>query len=71
MVHKAWKGIWKEWEFCSSLLIDNGNVQLDKGNYVDGTFCMDDGIMLLGGFLKGKIYKIYEHIYSINTWSNA
>ena len=26
VVHKAWKGMWKEWEFCSCPLIDNGNI---------------------------------------------
>jgi hypothetical protein len=54
VVHKAWKGMWKEWEFCTCLLIDNGNIQSDMGNYVNGTFCMEDGNMLHGSFLKGK-----------------
>ena len=42
MVHKAWKGMWKEWEFCSCPLIDNANVQLDMQNmlfkYLRGQF---------------------------------
>ena len=55
MVHKAWKGMWKEWEFCSCPLINNGNVHLNIGNYVDGTFCMNDGNMLLESFVKEKL----------------
>jgi hypothetical protein len=51
VVHKAWKGMWKEWEFCTCPLIDNGNIQLDMGNYVNGTFSMEDGNMLHGSFL--------------------
>lgn len=35
MVHKAWKGMWKEWEFYSRPLVDNRNVQLYIGNCVD------------------------------------
>ena len=57
MIHKACKGMWKEWEICSCPLIDNGNVQLYMRNNVDETFCMDDGNMLLGSFFKGKFRK--------------
>ena len=47
--------MWKEWEFCSCPLIDNGDVQLNMGNCVDGTFYMDDGNMLLGSFFKENL----------------
>ena len=57
VVHKAWKGVWKEWEFCTCPLIDNGNIQLDMGNYVNETFCMDYGNMLHVSFLKGESQK--------------
>ena len=66
VIHKAWKGICKEWEFCSCPLIDNGNVHLDVRNNVNGTFCLDDGNMLLGSFFKGKFQKINHHIHSIH-----
>jgi hypothetical protein len=57
VVHKAWKGTWKEWELCTCPLIDNGNIQLDMGNYANGTFFMDYGNMLHGSFLKGEFKK--------------
>ena len=63
MVQKAWKGMWKEWEFCSCPYIDNESVQLDMGNCVDGTFCMDNENMLLGSFFKGKFQKMNNHIH--------
>ena len=55
--------MWKEWEFCSCPLIDNENVQLDMKYYVDGTFCMDDGNMLLGSFFKGKFQEVNNHTF--------
>ena len=33
------------------------------GNCVDGTFCMDDGNMLLGSFLKGNFQKVDMYMY--------
>ena len=35
------------------------------GNCVDGTFCMDDGNMLLGSFLKGKFQKENNCMYPL------
>jgi hypothetical protein len=67
VVHKAWKGMWKEWEFCTCSLIDDGNIHLNMGNYVNGTFCMDDGNMLHGSFMKGKFQKMNIHIHSLNS----
>ena len=60
VVYKAWKGMWKEWEFCSCSFNDNVNVQLYMRIYVDGTFyVMDDGHMLLGRcFSKGIVIGI-------------
>ena len=36
------------------------------GNFVDGTFSMDDENMLLGSFFKRKFQKINNHIYPMN-----
>ena len=44
--------------FVKCPLIDDENVQLDMEIYVDGTFCMNDGNMLLESFFKGKFQKI-------------
>ena len=65
VVYKAWKGMWKEWEFCTCPLIDNGNIQLDMGNYVNGTFCMDHGNMLHGSFLKGEFQKMNNSFHEL------
>ena len=58
MVHKVGKGLWKAWEFCSCPLIDNGNVQMEMGNCIDRTFCMDDENMLLGSFPEGNFTRV-------------
>jgi hypothetical protein len=50
MVHKAWKGMWKEWEFCTCSLIDDGNIHLNMENYVNGTFVWMMGICYMGVF---------------------
>ena len=64
-LHVMWfirleRALWKEWEFGSFPLIENGNgtweiVNLDMGYCVDRTLCMDDDNMPLGVFFQRDI----------------
>ena len=60
LVHKAWKEILKEWEFCSCPWLIMG--MLDMKNCVHGPFCMDDGNMLIGSFFKEFFPKLHQKI---------
>ena len=55
VVHRAWKGMWKKWKFCTCPMIDNENV--DHGILYRLEIVWMMGISYLGVFPKGY-YKL-------------
>ena len=66
VVHKAWNGKWKEWEFCTCPLIDNGNIE-------HGKLCRWD---ILYGWWEYATWEFFKrefsksrYVYVSWTWS--